>query len=156
MTDQQGLAKMGDAALKAVTLYALTHSTVFMSFGLGLIFSFFFEEDDPDSPFYLFVNQIPGWPVSVGLTFFLLGAFQFYFRLNSRRWRCSFWVYVAMGVITSVYGGLILWAALRDGTLVGPQFLYFGLAMSSTIHAMYVSQAIKIEKESGDHAGTTG
>jgi len=143
------IPKLGDSAILAVNLLALIYSLVLGMLGAGLIVSWFMGLR-ASNPGYTRLEDLPAWPLSMGTAFLILAVLQYVFRMHSRFWILSWWAYVLAAGLSSGYAALFVYGTLESGfsTLLGPQFLYVGLAMTGTAHAIYMRRAYKIIEES--------
>lgn len=142
------IPRLGDSAILAVNLLALIYSLILGLLGAGLVLSSFLGLRSI-AVSYVRIEQIPGWPLTVGTTFIVLALVQYLFRSSTRLWRLSWLSYVLAAGICSGYAALFAYGTFESGfgTLIGPQFLYVGLAMTGTAHAIYMRRAFKIIEE---------
>lgn len=93
-----------------------------------------------DSDELYFLEHVPHWPQSAGLLFMMLGLASL---LGMYEWPKSMvlvWTFRVMSACWAFYGAAYIVGTLAYGGLVGPQFMYLGLAVTSGIVAVYLQE----------------
>lgn len=125
-----------DLGALILTAMAITHGAVSVLFGAGLIASQLRGAND--SPSYArYLAHLPGWPISMGILFVLLGVIILYARLRrTEKSGLSAAAFLVLSLTGLVYGTLFLAGSRETNGLLGPQSLYFGLALVYFFHCI--------------------
>lgn len=124
----------GDLSRLILSSMAVIHAVIAVSFGAGL----FLSVGARVSQSYKYLYELPGWPLSVGTIYLILGITILVARVRKNELQMvSCITFFLLSVTSGLYGCLFLAGSQQSNGIYGPQSIYLGFCTLYFLHSIF-------------------